>query len=67
MPEYMKNVPSLLDGVASIIDVFGNYPDFNSRQDFSEADDIKAYYADIKVLQGDAIKANKLVLADVRK
>jgi Predicted membrane protein (DUF2335). len=55
MPEYMNKVPSLLDGVASVIDVFGNYPDYNNRHDFSETDDIK-------ILQEDAIRANKLVL-----
>lgn len=53
MSDFLFSVPSAVDGIASVIDLFGIYPEYNDSRD-SKAADTRAFRADIMALQTDA-------------
>ena len=65
MSDFLFSMPSALDGVASVIDLFGAYPEYNESSTPSGAD-FRAYLADITALKQNAQDAFQAVTAYAR-
>ena len=64
LSDFLFSIPSSFDGIASLLDLFGNYTEYNDSKTEKEAD-MKAYLADISALKKDAAMAFKAVTANV--
>ena len=53
MSSYLFSKPKVIDGIASLIDLFGTYTIYNESPTDQEADR-RAFTADMQVLQNDA-------------
>lgn len=60
--DFLFAKPSFIDGVASVIDLFGMLPDYNESED-AQASDARAMRADCLALQSDAHIAFQTVIA----
>jgi hypothetical protein len=60
--DFLFATPSTIDGIASVIDLFGVYPQYNDSKT-EEGADLRACYADIQALKNDADTAFSTVQA----
>ena len=60
MTDFLFATPKTIDGVASIIDLFGVYDMYNDSATPEEAD-FRAYTADMQALQSDMDVAMKII------
>jgi len=64
MSTFLFATPKVLDGIASVIDLFGVYTTYNDSPTSEEADR-RAITADIQAMQQDAMIACKGILESV--
>lgn len=60
MSDFLFAMPKTIDGIASVIDLFGVYPMYNNSASGEEADR-RAFTADMQALQNDMKLAVKIV------
>ena len=60
MSDFLFATPKTIDGIASVIDLFGVYDMYNDSATPEEAD-FRAYTADIQAMQNDMNAAIKII------
>ncbi len=60
MTDFLYNNPSFVGGVATVLDLFGSLPAYNSSKSPAEADK-RAHFADLLALKNDM----KVALAEI--
>lgn len=66
MESYLFSKPKLVDGVASVIDLFGVYTIYNNSPTEKEADR-RAFIADVQAMRKDGMIALEMVRAECQK
>lgn len=64
MSTFLFSIPSFTDGIASVIDLFGTLPEYNTSSSPENADN-RAVNADFMALQSDANVALSIVTRNV--